>query len=71
MNDRYQAYLVRFNRSDQSESWRVTLQDVHTKKQHRFAREVDLFLFLLDRLSPSAPSLNQQDISPKGPKFHE
>ncbi|MEM7114188.1 MAG: hypothetical protein AAF614_17270 [Chloroflexota bacterium] len=71
MNDRYQAYLVRFNRSDQSESWRVTLQDVHTKKQHCFAREVDLFLFLLDRLSSSTPSSSQSDTSPKSPQFHE
>jgi hypothetical protein len=51
MDEEYQAYLVRFIRSDNRSEWRATLQNVHKNEQHHFISEKELFLFLMSRLA--------------------
>ena len=50
MNNDYQAYLVWFQRQQDSSSWRATLENAHTQEVIQFASERELLLFLLRRL---------------------
>jgi hypothetical protein len=53
--DRYRAYLVRFQRGKEASHWRVTLQDAHTGEVKKFATENELFSFLMESLKGKRP----------------
>lgn len=48
---RYQAYLVRFQRGDGQQQWRVTLQNANTGEQMTFTSEGEAFRYLVQALS--------------------
>ena len=50
MDKDYQAYLVRFQRQQDSDNWRAILENAHTQEVIQFASERELLLFLLRRL---------------------
>lgn len=54
----YQAYLIRFQRSEGQPHWRVTLQNAQTNKVVNFATERQLITFLLDTLRCTPVDLN-------------
>ncbi len=45
------AYLLRLQRNDQSDPWRVSVQNVHTGELIRFANEREMFRYLMQRLA--------------------
>lgn len=49
-NKNYQAYLIRFQRSDEHSHWRVTLQNAQTGEVIQFATEQQVMSFLLKTL---------------------
>ncbi|MCA9967528.1 MAG: hypothetical protein KC423_24935 [Anaerolineales bacterium] len=51
MNNDYQAYLIRFRRCPEANTWRATLENAHSREVIQFATEKELLLFLLQRLS--------------------
>lgn len=51
MKNDYQAYLVRFQRRYETNTWRATLENAHSSEVVQFASEKELLLFLLCRLS--------------------
>lgn len=53
MEKQYQAYLVRFTRSDDRSRWRIMLQNARNGEQHHFVSEKEFFLFLIERLTIS------------------
>ena len=56
MENNYQAYLVRFQRLEDSGHWRATLENAHTQEVIQFASERELLLFLLRRLQRPLPT---------------
>ena len=56
MDKDYQAYLVRFQRQQDSNHWRATLENAHTQEVIQFATERELLLFLLRRLQRPLPN---------------
>jgi hypothetical protein len=50
MNDFYNAYLLRLQRTDATSRWRAVLEDAHTGEILRFASETELLLYLLQKL---------------------
>ncbi len=55
-NNNYQAYLIRFKRSEETLPWRATLVNVDTNKQRYFATEQEALAFLLQALADPAPN---------------
>jgi hypothetical protein len=53
--NRYRAYLIRFQRGDKTSHWRVTLQNAHTGEIKKFATENELFSFLKESLKGKRP----------------
>jgi hypothetical protein len=62
MDKDYQAYLVRFQRQQGSETWRATLENAHTQEIIQFATERELVLFLLQRLQRPFPNGATEEI---------
>ena len=58
MNAEYKAFLLRLRRSSEQQSWRISLENVHSKEQLYFANERDLLRYLLQVFS------NQQSENP-------
>lgn len=52
----YQAYLMRFERSDAQSHWRVHVENTETGKILRFATEWELLRFLTQVLAMSSPN---------------
>lgn len=50
MNDNYQAYLLRLQRSPGRPELRATVKNVHTGTVYHFAGKKELMHFLLDRM---------------------
>jgi hypothetical protein len=53
--NRYRAYLVRFQRGKEASHWRVTLQNAHTGEVKNFATENEFFSFLMESLKRKRP----------------
>lgn len=51
MRTKYQAYLLRLQRSQDSDCWRATLQNAYTGEVLRFANERDMVRYLLRALT--------------------
>jgi hypothetical protein len=47
----YQTYLLRLQRSQDSDQWRATLQNAYTGEVHRFANEREMLRYLLQALA--------------------
>lgn len=50
----YQSYLIRFQRSEEQERWRATLQDVRTSQILHFGTEQELIHHLMTVLDGTA-----------------
>ena len=59
MDDNYHAYLARFKRREGQASWCATLENVHTREEIHFPTELELLVYLLQKLkldgSPHEP----------------
>ncbi len=53
MSNQYQAYLLRMQRSQHAQHWRVTLENAHTGEVLRFVDEMALMRHLLRMFEPS------------------
>lgn len=62
MNDFYNAYLLRVQRSDANSSWRVVLEDVHTGEVRYFASQIELLLYLLRKFDTRTRHKNPNSI---------
>jgi hypothetical protein len=51
----YQAYLIRFQRTDDQTNWRTTLTNAQTNEVHHFATENEALRYLLTNLSEPPP----------------
>lgn len=68
MNNHYLAYLLRLQRCNKTDHWRVTLENAHTGEVLRFATEQELMSFLWQmigngRLHLEAATLYSPDLS--------
>lgn len=63
MHEDYQAYLVRFQRSEGQPRWRVRLENAVSGEVHHFATERELLRYLMQVLAvvPDAPDANPAD----------
>jgi hypothetical protein len=63
MNDdnRYRAYLIRFQRGKDHSHWYVEMQNAHTGERHRFVTEQALFRYLEQSLMTNPPDRDSSE----------
>jgi len=49
--DRYQSYLIRFQRHGRQQSWRVTIEEASTNQVYQFPNEIEAFIFLMQQIA--------------------
>ena len=61
MHEDYQAYLIRFQRSEGQPHWRARLEDAVSGEVRHFATERELLLYLMQILAvvPNAPDTSR------------
>jgi hypothetical protein len=61
MHEDYQAYLIRFQRSEGQPHWRVRLEDARSGEVRHFATEWEMLRYLTQILAivPDAPDANR------------
>ena len=55
MDKEYRAYMIRLTRKPSWESWRVSLESVHSDEAEQFDSEVELLRYLARQLRPKSP----------------
>ncbi|MCA9963881.1 MAG: hypothetical protein KC423_06555 [Anaerolineales bacterium] len=62
MKNEYKAFLLRLQRNQGSDHWRVTIQNAHTGEITRFANEYEMLRFLTHLLANVTDELDSQQL---------